>query len=275
MRVRRIAAVDARRGDPSHRAPHHALPCKQSLAQHRPHDYALCIHNFSALHRLSGDGAVVVSAPAADATAALTHSTASSTLVVAGGAPVSDHAHSPLRARLAQPADAFAIAALIAHFTADGSLLPRSVTDVTSCIESYVVVPSPTGEVLACAALFEYSPSLAEVGSVAVAKSAQGHGLGTVVVRAVERLARLRGHRELFAISLADHFFGHLGYRAATLDRYPEKIARYAVIAGKGTSLVPKRCFRKRLRAPRLFPRVANSTGLVSVPTVYHANPRR
>ncbi len=232
------------------------------------------MHNFSALHRLAGDGAVVVSAPVADATAARTLNNASAP---ANGvaAAVKAHAESPMRARVAQPADAFGIAALIAQFTADGSLLPRSVADVMACIDSYVIVPSPNGEVLACAALFEYSPSLAEVGSVAVSKAAQGHGLGTVVVRAVERLARLRGHRELFAISLADHFFGHLGYRAATLDRYPEKIARYAVIAGNGVSLMPKRCFRKRLRAPRLFPRVANNTGLVSVPTVYHAKPRR
>jgi amino-acid N-acetyltransferase len=178
---------------------------------------------------------------------------------------------SPLRARTALPADAFAIAALIAQFTADGSLLPRSVADVLSCIESYVVVSGLHGDVLACAALFEYSPSLAEVGSVAVARSAQGHGLGTVVVRAVERLARMRGHRELFAISLADHFFGHLGYRAATLDQYPEKIARYALIVSNGTALIPKRCFRRRLRAPRMFPRVAKHTALASLPTVYHA----
>lgn len=95
------------------------------------------------------------------------------------------------------------------------------------------------------------------------------------MVRAVERLARLRGHRELFAISLADHFFGHLGYRPVALERFPEKIARYDALRESGTPLVPKRCFRKRLRALRAFPRVANNTNLVSAPTVYHAKPAR
>ncbi len=241
------------------------------------------MHNISALRRLAGDGAVVVSARVVATSAARdTH---------AAGAPVeaptslhhaptrvarSVHAATPsvLRARLAQPADVFAIAALIGQFTADGSLLPRSVADVIAAIDSYVVVPGPTGDVLACAALSEYSPSLAEVGSVAVSPAAQGHGLGSIVVRAVERLARLRGHRELFAISLADHFFAHLGYRSVGLDRYPEKIARYAVLSGAGTALVPKRCYAKRLRAPRPFTRLANVTGLVSAPTVYHAQPK-
>lgn len=230
------------------------------------------MHNISALRRLAGDGAVVVSAPVVATSAA--RDTHASQADVAAVASLPAAMPSVLRARLAQPTDAFGIAALIGQFTADGSLLPRSVADVVAAIDSYIVVPGPNGDVLACAALYEYSPSLAEVGSVAVSPAAQGHGLGSIVVRAVERLARLRGHRELFALSLADHFFAHLGYRAATLDRYPEKIARYAVLAGSGTSLVPKRCFRKRLRAPRPFTRLSNATGLVSAPTVYHAQPK-
>ncbi len=220
------------------------------------------MHNYSALHRLAGDGAVVVSGPPAERTTA---GTLARPQVGAVG-----------RARAARPADAPGIAALIGRFVADGSLLPRSVADVEASIDAFVVVTATNGTVLACAALQEYSPSLAEVGSVAVAPEAQGRGLGSRVVRAVERLARCRGHRELFALSLADHFFERLGYQAAPLARYPEKLARYAVLSSHGVSLVPKRCFRKRLRAPRAFPRlVANAPLLVSAPTVYQARASR
>jgi len=211
------------------------------------HHYAFSMHNISALRRPAGDGAVVVSGLISQTSAA----------------------------RAAAPADAVGIAELIAQYTGDGSLLPRSVAEVQTSIDSFVVVTGVDGEVLACAALLEYSPSLAEVGSVAVAASAHGCGLGSIVVRAVERLARLRGHRELFAISLADHFFGHLGYRSVALERFPEKIARYDALRESGASPVPKRCFRKRLRALRVFPRVANKTNLVSAPAVYHATPAR
>lgn len=227
------------------------------------------MHNYSALRRSGGDGAVVVSG---DASAMATAGTATAGTADASR-PLGRHVG---RARAARPADAAGIAALIARYTADGTLLPRSVAEVEATIDAFVVVTALDGRVLACAALQEYSPSLAEVASVAVAPEAQGRGLGTKVVRAVERLAQRRGHRELFALSLADHFFASLGYQAAPLARYPEKLARYATMSAGGATLVPKRCFRKRLRAPRPFPRlVVNAPLLVSAPTVYQARPTR
>lgn len=224
------------------------------------------MHNIAALHRPTGDGAVVVSGrESAGATAA--------TLATATERPLG---RTVGRARAARPADAVGIAALIAQYVEDGTLLPRSVAEVEAALDAFVVVTSLDGRVIACAALQEYSPSLAEVASVAVAPDAQGRGLGTRVVRAVERLAQRRGHRELFALSLADHFFASLGYRAAPLARYPEKLARYATLSAAGTALVPKRCFRKRLRAPRPFPRlVINAPLLVSAPTVYQSRRAR
>jgi amino-acid N-acetyltransferase len=219
------------------------------------------MHNFSALHRSAGDGAVVVSGHIPGSSAAETIARP-----IAGAVG---------RARLARPADAAGIAALIARFAHDGTLLARSASEVSANIDAFMVITAVNGDVLACAALQEYSPSLAEVASVAVAPEAQGRGLGSRVVRAVERLARRRGHRELFALSLADHFFETLGYHAAPLTRYPEKLARYAALTAAGASLVPKRCFRKRLRSARQFSRLANSPMLVSAPTVYHARPAR
>jgi len=219
------------------------------------------MHNYSALHRPAGDGAVVVSGLLPSATTA--------------GTPARASRRAVGRTRAARPADAAGIATLIGRFANDGTLLARSVREVAAHIDAFVVVTAGDGTVLACAALQEYSPSLAEVASVAVAPDAQGRGLGTRVVRAVERLARRRGHRELFALSLADHFFGSLGYQPALLARYPEKLARYAALTAAGTALVPKRCFRKRLRAARQFSRLANTPMLVSAPTVYHARVER
>ena len=112
-----------------------------------------------------------------------------------------------------------------------------------------------SGRVVACAALEEYSPSLAEVSSVAVAPAHHGKGLGTQVVLGVERLARARNIEELFALSLNDKFFLSLSYKPTTISRYPEKLARYDSLSRCGVEIVPKRCFQKVLgkwTAPRL-----------------------
>ena len=87
----------------------------------------------------------------------------------------------------------------------------------------------------------------AEVASVAVERASHGSGLGGLVVRAVEAMARQRGHREVFAVTRAEPFFESLGYGAAELARYPEKRARYDALREQGIHVDPKPCMRKVL----------------------------
>jgi len=149
--------------------------------------------------------------------------------------------------RRAARADAGQILELVSHYAAQGLMLPRTLEQVAARIDNYVVAADAAGKVVACAALEEYSPSLAEVSSVAVAPSHHGKGLGTQVVLGVERLARARDIEELFALSLTDNFFLSLAYKATTISRYPEKLARYDVLSRSGVEIVPKRCFQKTL----------------------------
>jgi amino-acid N-acetyltransferase len=150
-------------------------------------------------------------------------------------------------ARVAVPADAADIQQLIAGFVDEGLMLPRSVDEVEAAIDDFVVVVDRHDRVQACAALHEYCPSLAEVTSVAVAREAQGMGLGTLAVRSVEAMARQREVSELFALSLAEPFFDSLGYEPVPLERFPEKVARYEALAERGVAVTPKTCFRKAL----------------------------
>ncbi len=152
--------------------------------------------------------------------------------------------------------DAGAIVELVAQYAAQGLMLPRTLEQIAARIDNYVVATDAGGRVVACAALEEYSPSLAEVSSVAVAPSHHGRGLGSQVVLGVERLARARDIEELFALSLTDNFFLSLSYEPTTISRYPEKLARYDTLSRSGVEIVPKRCFQKTLgkswSAPRL-----------------------
>lgn len=143
--------------------------------------------------------------------------------------------------------DAGEIAALISSFVKDGLMLPRTTDQIVANIDNYVVAVRRVGGVVACAALEEYSPSLAEVACVAVSRNEHGNGLGSLVVLGVEQLARTRDIEEVFALSLSDRFFLSLGYYATSIARYPEKLARYDRLQSDGVTIVPKRCFQKVL----------------------------
>jgi len=148
--------------------------------------------------------------------------------------------------RPARRGDIDAIHELVSSYAGEGLMLPRTREQVAMNIDNYVVAVSGA-RVVACAALDEYSPSLAEVSSVAVARSEHGKGLGTDVVLGVERLARARDINEIFALSLSDRFFLALDYAPTSISRYPEKLARYDRLTGEGVEIVPKRCFQKVL----------------------------
>jgi amino-acid N-acetyltransferase len=148
--------------------------------------------------------------------------------------------------RPAARADVEQITELVSEYAAEGLMLPRTVEQIALNIDNYIIAVKG-GRLVACAALEEYSPSLAEVSSVAVARTEQGNGLGKQVVLSVERLARARDIDEIFALSLTDKFFLALDYLPTAISRYPEKLSRYESLASAGVDIVPKHCFRKTL----------------------------
>jgi amino-acid N-acetyltransferase len=128
--------------------------------------------------------------------------------------------------RPARRADADAIVRLVNGYAAEGIMLPRSLDSVVHALDDFVVAVDRRGKLLGCGALKEYSPSLAEVSSLAIVREAHGTGLGKRIVREVEALARKRAIDELFALTLAPAFFEAAGYALADRARYPEKIRR-------------------------------------------------
>ena len=128
--------------------------------------------------------------------------------------------------RRARPSDATAISNLNNTFANEGQMLRRTPEMISLAIDDYVVVQNTSGELLACGALKEYSPSVAEVAAIAVSRAAHGKGLGRAIVSAVEDLARKRGIYDVFALTLQPEFFAAIGYLRVDRARYPEKIRR-------------------------------------------------
>jgi amino-acid N-acetyltransferase len=166
--------------------------------------------------------------------------------------------------RRAVRADALQILELVTLYAAQGLMLPRTLDQIATRIDNYVIAVDQNGRVIACAALEEYSPSLAEVSSVAVAPKHHGKGLGSQVVLGVERLARARDIEELFALSLTDNFFLSLSYAPTAISRYPEKLSRYEALTKSGVDIVPKRCFQKMLGTSWAAPKLVEKQAAVS-----------
>ena len=152
----------------------------------------------------------------------------------------------PLHVRRARLAEATAIAELNNGYADEALMLRRTPESVALAIDDYVVAVTPRGTVVGCGALKEYSPSVAEVAAIAVAREAHGRGLGRQIVAAVESLALKRGIRDVLALTLEPAFLDALGYARTDKARYPEKIGRDCAGCAR-RSTCAEVCVAKRL----------------------------
>lgn len=113
--------------------------------------------------------------------------------------------------RTATETDIPAISALITPFVQGGKLLPRTYREFEDLLPHFFVADL-NGDIIGCAALEIYSWKLAEVRSLAVAESAQGLGVGRMLVEACLDRARERKILEVMAITSSDGFFQSCGF---------------------------------------------------------------
>ncbi len=132
--------------------------------------------------------------------------------------------------RRARAADVLSVSALINGYADERVMLPKTPDAIAMALDDFIVATDRHGRIVGCAALREYAPSLAEVGSVAVARTVQGTGVGRALVARVEALASARGITEVFALTLKPGFFEGMGYEIVDRARYPEKICRDCVV---------------------------------------------
>ena len=152
-----------------------------------------------------------------------------------------------LAVRAAKASEVDEIARLNNFFADQHLMLRRTPEMIALSLDDYLVAVDRRGRILGCGALKEYSPSIAEVAAIAVSPEAQGQGLGSRIVRAVEELARKRGVPEVFVLTLEPRFFEGLGYARVDRARYPEKIRRDCIGCARRFAC-NETCFAKPLR---------------------------
>lgn len=157
-----------------------------------------------------------------------------------------------MKTRTAKPVDAAAIHRLIAHYAAQGLLLPRTPENVRTHLRHFLVLEE-NGRVAGCVALEPYGADLAEIRSLAIDPNIRGKGLGQRLVRYALKTARRRSIARVFAVTHATEFFERQGFVAAASSRaeaVPEKMARDCRTCPKArsctliavvTTLIPER----------------------------------
>src|ERR1700746_2817605 len=88
-----------------------------------------------------------------------------------------DHARQSMRTREAVLPDAEQIHALIAAYSGDGTLLPRSLAEICENVRDFIVLEQ-NDRIIGCGALHLYGVHLAEIRSITVNPNCQRTGGG-------------------------------------------------------------------------------------------------
>ena len=127
--------------------------------------------------------------------------------------------------RRARPSDAQGILRLLQPYVQRGELLPRSLSEVSRTIDTWVVAQEGD-TILGCGSLVAYTSELSEVRSLAVAADRRGEGIGQAVMDGLVDVARGQDVRRLFALTLAVPFFLKAGFERIDMREIPEKVWR-------------------------------------------------
>lgn len=114
------------------------------------------------------------------------------------------------------------ILGLINSYAAKGVMLPRTEFEMSENIRDFsVAYDGPS--LLGCAALHFYTPTTAEVRSLAVLPEVSKHGIGRSLVESLEEEARDNGLDAIFAFTYVPAFFAKLDFIEVERGELPLK----------------------------------------------------
>ena len=128
--------------------------------------------------------------------------------------------------RPAHPEDVPEILFLVNEHARRGDLLPRTAASIHDTLNDWLIAKDEAGAIVACVCLYNYSPALAEVRSLAVHDRAKGGGWGSTLLKAIILEARRRDIQTLFALTRAVRFFQRGGFELTSRERFPQKVWR-------------------------------------------------
>jgi amino-acid N-acetyltransferase len=137
--------------------------------------------------------------------------------------PVSAQSLPVAQVRAATIHDVPEILHLIETYTAQGNLLPRTMSELYRHLRDFFVI-EVDDRVAACGALEIFTEDLGEVRSLVVDDAFKGRGLGRIMVERLLEEARIIGLRRIMALTYVPTFFHKLGFLTVDKDTLPEKV---------------------------------------------------
>ncbi len=127
-----------------------------------------------------------------------------------------------LSVRKATMRDIRPILELINGYAAQGVMLPRTEFELSEAIRDFTVVTAGK-ELMGCGALHFYSPTVAEIRSLAVHEHAKKLGVGRKLVEALAAEAEQYELDAVFAFTYVVEFFNKVGFQAVERGALPLK----------------------------------------------------
>jgi amino-acid N-acetyltransferase len=127
-----------------------------------------------------------------------------------------------LELRKASIRDIHSVLQLIHDYAVQGIMLPRTEFEMSENIRDFSVAYDGT-ELLGCGALHFYTPTTAEVRSLAVRPDRKRSGVGRLLVDALEHEARENDLESIFAFTYVPEFFAKLGFTTVERGELPLK----------------------------------------------------
>lgn len=158
---------------------------------------------------------------------------------------------------------------LINWYAAEGIMLARTEFEMSENIRDFSVAYD--GNMLAgCGALHFYTPYSAEVRSLAVAPELKQHGIGRILVRALEHEARENNLESVFAFTYSPGFFAKVGFQEVERGELPLKAWKDCLRCAKFQSC-DEIAVLKRLKTPRVHAHLMSQEALgelIQLPSV-------
>ena len=123
----------------------------------------------------------------------------------------------------ARISDADKMHKLINHFADKGEMLPRSLSEIYENIRDYFVIRYET-QVIGCAGLHVMWSDLAEIKSMAVSEKSQRQGIGSQLVEACIKEAKVLGIPTIFCLTYKPAFFEKFGFSQLDKMELPQKV---------------------------------------------------
>lgn len=138
--------------------------------------------------------------------------------------------------RTARPGDEREICRLVNAWADEGLMLRRTEAEVSRHLGEFVLAEQD-GRAIGCGALNVFSPSLAEIRSVAVDQTVKASGVGRQIMLFLVDMARALEVDEVVLLTKVPGFFAKFGFRAITPEMLPAAFLEEAIV-GRGRTVI-------------------------------------